>query len=103
METVLAANPAPAARRDRVLFAFLLGTGARLGSTVALDVADLDLSAGTATLRELMGGGFVGAQIPRGANAITAIPVSVSATPSTSQRSGFVCSTHHIQRTATET
>lgn len=33
-----------------------LGIGARLGS-LALDVADLDLGAGTATLRELKGGG----------------------------------------------
>lgn len=38
-----------AGRRDRALFAFLLGTGARLGSALALDVADLDLAAGTAS------------------------------------------------------
>ena len=54
---VLAADTAPAARRDRALFSFLLGTGARLGSALALEVADLDLGAGTATLRELKGGG----------------------------------------------
>jgi site-specific recombinase XerD len=46
-----------AGRRDRALFSFLLGTGARLGSALALEVADLDLAAGTATLRELKGGG----------------------------------------------
>jgi site-specific recombinase XerC len=55
--SVLAADTTVAGRRDRALFAFLLGTGARLGSALALDVADLDLSAGTATLRELKGGG----------------------------------------------
>ena len=54
---VLAADPAPAARRDRALFAFLLGTGARLGSALALEVQDVDLAAGNATLRELKGGG----------------------------------------------
>jgi site-specific recombinase XerC len=54
---VLAADSTVAGRRDRALFSFLLGTGARLGSALALDVADLDLSAGTATLRELKGGG----------------------------------------------
>jgi len=54
---VLAADPAPAARRDRALFSFLLGTGARLGSALALEVGDLDLAAGTAALRELKGGG----------------------------------------------
>jgi site-specific recombinase XerD len=54
---VLAADETVAGRRDRALFSFLLGTGARLGSALALDVADLDLAAGTATLRELKGGG----------------------------------------------
>jgi integrase/recombinase XerD len=54
---VLAADTTVAGRRDRALFSFLLGTGARLGSALALDVADLDLAAGTASLRELKGGG----------------------------------------------
>jgi site-specific recombinase XerD len=54
---VLAADETVAGRRDRALFAFLIGTGARLGSALALEVADLDLAAGTATLRELKGGG----------------------------------------------
>jgi integrase/recombinase XerD len=45
------------ARRDLALFAFLLATGARLGSAMALEVGDLDLGDGTATLREVKGGG----------------------------------------------
>jgi site-specific recombinase XerD len=54
---VLAADTTVAGRRDRALFAFLLGTGARLGSALALEVGDVDLAAGTATLREVKGGG----------------------------------------------
>jgi len=53
----LVADPAPAARRDHALVAFLLGTGARLSSALALEVGDLDLYGGTAALRELKGGG----------------------------------------------
>jgi integrase/recombinase XerD len=53
----LAADTSVAGRRDHALFAFLLGTGARLGSALALEVGDVDLVAGTATLRELKGGG----------------------------------------------
>jgi site-specific recombinase XerC len=53
----LAADTTVAGRRDRALISFLLGTGARLGSALALEVGDLDLAAGTATLRELKGGG----------------------------------------------
>ena len=55
--TVLAADATVAGRRDRALFSFLFGTGARLGSALALEVGDVDLAAGTATLRELKGGG----------------------------------------------
>jgi site-specific recombinase XerC len=54
---VLAADASVAGRRDRGLFGFLLGTGARLGSSLALEVGDVDLAAGTAALRELKGGG----------------------------------------------
>lgn len=53
---VLAADGTSAGRRDHALVAFLAGTGARLGSALALDVEDLDLVAGTATLREMKGG-----------------------------------------------
>lgn len=45
------------AKRDLALFSFLLATGARLGSAMALEVGDLDLSDGTALLREVKGGG----------------------------------------------
>jgi site-specific recombinase XerD len=38
----LAADRTVAGRRDRALLSFLLGTGARLGSALALDVTDLD-------------------------------------------------------------
>jgi site-specific recombinase XerC len=57
LTAVLAADATVAGRRDRVLFSFLFGTGARLGSALALEVRDVDLGAGTATLRELKGGG----------------------------------------------
>jgi integrase/recombinase XerD len=42
--TMLAADTTVAGRRDRALFSFLLGTGARLGSALALEVADLYLA-----------------------------------------------------------
>jgi integrase/recombinase XerD len=45
------------ATRDLALFAFLLATGARLGSATALEVGDLDLRDGAAMLREVKGGG----------------------------------------------
>lgn len=67
---VLAAGTSAAARRDHALVAFLLDTGARLSSALALDVADLDLHAGYATLRELKGGGTLEVFLsPRSCNA----------------------------------
>jgi integrase/recombinase XerC len=44
------------AGRDKTLITFLLLTGCRLGETAALNVGDLDLEAGTATLRCPKGG-----------------------------------------------
>lgn len=41
-----------AARRDRTLIRLLLGTGIRIGSALALDVADVDLEGGALRLRE---------------------------------------------------
>ena len=48
---VLAAATGIEAKRDRVLVRLLLGTGARIGSALALDVADLDLEHGELTMR----------------------------------------------------
>lgn len=48
---VLAAGEGFEAERDHVLFALMLKTGIRVGSTVALDVNDVDLDAGEITLR----------------------------------------------------
>jgi site-specific recombinase XerD len=45
----------PVARRDHMLVALLLGTGARIGSVIALDVEDVDLDSSTLTLREFKG------------------------------------------------
>jgi len=44
------------AARDHALLMFLLQTGCRLGETVALDVGDVNLDAGTAVLRSPKGG-----------------------------------------------
>jgi hypothetical protein len=41
--TTLAADSTVDGRRDRALFPFLLGTGACVGSTLALEVGDVDL------------------------------------------------------------
>lgn len=54
---VLAADPGQTACCDHALVSFLLGTGTRLGSALALELVDLDLASCTATLRELAGGG----------------------------------------------
>ncbi len=48
---VLAAAEGPEERRDAVLFRLLLRAGLRLGSALGLDVGDLDLVEGTATVR----------------------------------------------------
>jgi integrase len=96
---VLAADPAPAARRDRALFSFLLGTGSRLGSALALDIADLDLAAGTATLRELKGGGrlevFLRAEL---VELLTAAIGNRCRGPVFAGRDGGHLSPRHIQR-----
>jgi len=44
------------AQRDHALFALLLATGIRVGSAVALDVADLDLDEGVMDVRVVKGG-----------------------------------------------
>lgn len=50
---VLDAAVGPESQRDRMLIMLLLRTGARLGSVIALDVADLDLAHNEATLRRM--------------------------------------------------
>jgi integrase/recombinase XerD len=42
-------------RRDRVLFALMLGTGIRIGSALGLDVEDVDLERGELLLRGAKG------------------------------------------------
>ncbi len=51
----LAADRTPEARRDQALFGLMLGTGIRLGSALALELADLDLDRGEITLRRTKG------------------------------------------------
>jgi site-specific recombinase XerC len=96
---VLAADTTVAGRRDRALFAFLLGTGARLGSALALDVADLDLAAGTAALRELKGGGSMTVYLrPELAGLLTAAVGDRRAGPVFAGRDGGHLSPRHVQR-----
>ncbi len=57
LRAALATATTKAERRDQALFTFLLTTGARLSSALALQVGDLDLNAHEARLRELKGGG----------------------------------------------
>ncbi|MEZ6017422.1 MAG: tyrosine-type recombinase/integrase [Planctomycetota bacterium] len=54
---VLSDGPGKAAQRDHALVAFILATGARLSSALGLRVEDLELAGGTATLRDVKGGG----------------------------------------------
>ncbi len=51
----LAADTTAEGRRDHALFTLLLTTGIRVGSAVALDVADVDLGRGEITLRTTKG------------------------------------------------
>lgn len=51
-------------RRDRALLVLLAESGLRLGSAIALDVADLDLHAGEATVRTAKGGVQLLAVVP---------------------------------------
>lgn len=57
LTATLDAATAPAGKRDRALFRFLLGTGTRISSALSLDVGDLDLDRGEAHLRSVKGGG----------------------------------------------
>ena len=56
LRAVMKAGEGFEAERDRVLFELLLATGIRLGSALALDVADLDLEDGTIHLRTVKRG-----------------------------------------------
>ena len=52
---VLAAADGPEAARDRMLVELLLGTGIRIGSALALDIADIDFDHGEIALRRTKG------------------------------------------------
>lgn len=58
-------------RRDEALVRFMLETGSRAGEVVALEVADVDLSAGTAVVRRGKGG--KGRVVPFGPQSARAI------------------------------
>jgi len=58
-------------RRDAALIRFMLETGARAGEVVALEVGDVDLTAGTAVVRRGKGG--KGRVVPFGAQTAQAI------------------------------
>jgi integrase/recombinase XerC len=51
----LSKGSGPEARRDHALFALMLGSGIRLGSALALEVADVDLERGELQLRRTKG------------------------------------------------
>jgi site-specific recombinase XerC len=100
---VLAADTSVAGRRDRALFAFLLGTGARLGSALALEVGDVDLAAGTATLRELKGGGSMTVYLRLElVELLTAAAADRRSGPVFAGRDGGHLNPRHVQRRFTE-
>jgi len=61
----LAAGEGWTARRDHALFTLMLGTGMRLGATLALDVEDLDLERGELAARHMKGGRSERVLVPR--------------------------------------
>jgi site-specific recombinase XerC len=100
---VLRKDTSVAGRRDRALFGFLLGTGARLGSALALEVGDVDLAAGTATLRELKGGGSMTVYLR--AELVELLTVAVGdrrSGPVFAGRDGGPLTPRHVQRRFTE-
>jgi integrase/recombinase XerC len=66
LQDVLARAKGDEAARDRVLVDLLLGTGIRIGSALALDVADLDFEHGEITLRTTKNDRPTTAVIPAG-------------------------------------
>lgn len=54
-----------AERRDAILFKTMLGTGIRIGSALALDVADIDLGSGVVHVGHAKGGSSYRAFLPR--------------------------------------
>jgi integrase/recombinase XerD len=96
---LLAADSTVAGCRDRALFSFLLGTGARLGSALALEVGDVDLGAGTATLRELKGGGSMTVYLrPELVELLTAAVGDRRSGPAFAGCDGGHLSPRHVQR-----
>jgi len=61
----LAAGEGWTARRDHELFSLMLGSGLRLGATLALDVEDLDLDRGELVARKMKGGRAERVLLPR--------------------------------------
>ncbi len=61
---VLAKADGEQARRDRLLFGLLLGSGLRLGEALGLDIEDVDLTDGRLALRRVKGGGEGEAFVP---------------------------------------
>ncbi|MBL8726655.1 MAG: tyrosine-type recombinase/integrase [Planctomycetes bacterium] len=66
LRALLAAAPDAEGQRDRMLLELLLGSGIRIGSALALDVGDLDLSHGEITLRTGKNNRPTTALIPQG-------------------------------------
>ncbi len=66
------AGDGPAQRRDRALLELLYGTGARISEALSLDVDDLDLTGGIATVR-LIGKGDKHRIVPIGSYACRAL------------------------------
>ena len=95
----LASAEGTAAARDRTLIGFLLATGARLGSALALDVADIDLDAQEAHLAELKGGGLLTVYLPESAVALLRAVIDGRRTgPLFCAQGGGRLSARHVQR-----
>lgn len=68
--TALMAASAPIDTRDRALFVTMLRCGLRLGSTLGLDVEDVNFESGELVLRSLKGGGEAAVVLPDDAAAM---------------------------------
>ncbi len=95
----LSKGTGPEAKRDAALFTLMLGSGIRLGSALALDVADVDLERGELQLRRTKGDCPVSVPLARAVrDHLRGFVNGRAAGPLFPGRDGVAISARHVQR-----